>query len=218
MIKSMIKKLSSPFQLILFKLAWRKRNQSNFTRAGTLFRPDRVKIGRYTYGVLEIIDYYESDAELVVGDFCSIAKNVTFILGGEHKLDRMTTYPFNHYFCGDQNESFSKGPIIIGDDVWIGYNCTILSGVSIGQGAIIAAGSTVYKDVPPYAIWGHGKVIKYRFAQNIIDQLIQLDYSKIDKQIVINNRIIFNQVADQFIQSELWNNLTKKENKSPFAH
>ena len=83
-------------------------------------------------------------------------------------------------------EAISKGDIIVDDDVWIGYGATILSGVHIGQGAVIAAGAVVTKDVPPYAIVGGvpAKVIKYRFSPEIIQQLMKLDYSKLTEDMI----------------------------------
>lgn len=75
------------------------------------------------------------------------------------------------------------------DDVWIGYGAMILSGLTINQGAIIAAGSVVTKNVPAYAIAGGNpaKIIKYRFEDSIIDKLVKIDFSKLDKNLIINN-------------------------------
>lgn len=83
----------------------------------------------------------------------------------------------------------SKDNITVGDDVWIGYRSTILSGVQIGQGAIVAAGSVVTKDVPPYAIVGGvpAKVIKYRFPQEVIDKLVKADYSRLTSEKISKN-------------------------------
>ncbi len=83
-------------------------------------------------------------------------------------------------------EAKTKGDIIVDDDVWIGYGATILSGVHIGQGAVVAAGAVVSKDVPPYAIVGGvpAKVIKYRFNQEMIHELLNVDYSKLTKKMV----------------------------------
>lgn len=81
-------------------------------------------------------------------------------------------------------DAFSKGDIIVDDDVWIGYGATIMSGVHIGQGAVVAAGAVVTKDVPPYAIVGGvpAKVIKYRFEPEMIEELLKVDYSKLTKE------------------------------------
>lgn len=84
-------------------------------------------------------------------------------MSGEHNYSCFSTYPFHRYVIDGSFESISKGPIILEDDVWIGENCIILSGVKIGQGAVIAAGAIVTNDIPPYAIAGGvpAKVIKY---------------------------------------------------------
>ena len=96
----------------------------------------------------------------------------------------MSNYPFALYIpkCEkyEAEDRTTKGKIIIDDDVWIGAHAIILSGVHIGQGAIIAAGSVVAKDVPPYAIFGNGKVLKYRFEQELINKLLKVDYSRIN--------------------------------------
>ena len=80
--------------------------------------------------------------------------------------------------------SRSKGAIIVDDDVWIGYGATIMSGVHIGQGAVVAAGAVVTKDVPPYAIVGGvpAKVIKYRIEPEMIEELLKIDYGKLTKE------------------------------------
>ncbi|NLK24601.1 MAG: CatB-related O-acetyltransferase [Clostridiales bacterium] len=83
-------------------------------------------------------------------------------------------------------DAISKGDIIVRDDVWIGQRAIILSNVNIGQGAVIAAGSVVTKDVPPYAIVGGvpAKVIKYRFSPEMIKELLKIDYSKLTDEMI----------------------------------
>ena len=108
-----------------------------------------------------------------------IREDVVFILGGEHRADWITTYPFNALFSEGAHitgHPSSKGDIVIGNDVWIGYQSCILSGVTIGNGAIIGAKSVVTKDVPPYAIvaGNPAKFIRYRFPQETIDKLENL--------------------------------------------
>ena len=91
-----------------------------------------------------------------VGKYCSIANNVSFIVSN-HLSNRFTTAPstYSLFSHGQGNlSSYSKGDIIIKNDVWIGENCTIIDGITIANGAIIAAGSVVTKSVPPYAIVG----------------------------------------------------------------
>ena len=102
----------------------------------------------------------------------------------------MSTYPFKSRYLGIHDETDTKGDIVISDDVWIGIRATILSGVHIGQGAIIAAGAVVSKDVPPYAIVGGvpAQIIKYRFNKTIINEFQQIDYKELTRDDIINNQ------------------------------
>ncbi|MGE6629799.1 CatB-related O-acetyltransferase [Bacillus sp. NPDC077027] len=116
---------------------------------------------------------------LRIGKFCSIADKVKIFLGGEHRTDWVTTYPFNQMFkeaTHIQGHPRSKGDVQIGHDVWIGHGATIMSGVSIGNGAVIGAHCVVTKDVPSYGIVAGNpqKLIKYRFSDDIIEKLESL--------------------------------------------
>lgn len=85
-----------------------------------------------------------------------------------------------------EGETQAKGNIIVNDDVWIGDSALILSGVEIGQGAVIAAGAVVTEDVPPYAVVGGvpAKIIKYRFRDDVIKELVKIDYAKVDRKFI----------------------------------
>lgn len=110
-----------------------------------------IEIGDYTYGKIKIA----GQGKVRIGKFCSIAGGCTILLGVDHRADWITTYPFSEIFeeaAHIPGHPRSKGPVIIGHDVWIGQNVTILSDVRIGNGAIIGAGSVVTKDVKPYTI------------------------------------------------------------------
>ena len=108
------------------------------------------------------------------------------MLSSDHAAGNISTFPFRVKYGFSDYEALSKGDIVVDDDVWIGYGATILSGVHIGQGAIVAAGAVVAKDVPPYAVVGGvpAKVIKYRFGPEIIGELLKVDYSQLSDDMV----------------------------------
>lgn len=189
----------------LFNKKWRKLNIDNETVPQSRFPINCVKVGRHTYGPLNILTFGNSEEQLEIGSFCSIGPDVKFLLGGEHPYRGVSTFPFKVKVCGFEYEAKTKGPIVIGDDVWIGARCTILSGVNIGTGAIISAGSTVYKDIPPYAIWGNGKIIGYRFDEKLIEKLLNFDYSKLeDTDIKENINLLYEDLGESFFNSKLY--------------
>ncbi|WP_071818312.1 Vat family streptogramin A O-acetyltransferase [Kangiella koreensis] len=121
--------------------------------------------------------------KLKIGKFCAIAKGVKFIMNGaNHKVSGFSTYPF--YIFGNgwekvlpgEGELPYKGDTVIGHDVWLGYESTIMPGVSIGDGAIVASKSVVTADVPAYSIVGGNpaKVLKLRFDEATIEKLLSI--------------------------------------------
>lgn len=178
--------LISEIRIGLYKKKWRKHNKHNGTYPLTLFDENSVTVGNMTYGELYVLKYGER-SKLYIGNFCSIAPKVSFILCADHYTNHISTFPFKVKMLKTMGmESISKGDIVVEDDVWIGYGSTIMSGLHVGQGAIIAAGSVVTKDVPPYAIVGGvpAKVIKYRFSEELINELLKVDYSKVTKDMI----------------------------------
>ena len=139
----------------------------------------KIEIGRFTSISGPNTDIISAINPVKIGSFCSIARNVT-IQEFNHNPENFTTYYIENNFLNnkDANEKISKGPILIGNDVWIGSQCVILSGAVIGDGAIIAANSVVTGEIPPYAIAGGtpAKVIKYRFSEIKIRKLIESDW------------------------------------------
>ena len=139
-----------------------------------------VIVGCKTYGPIEIL-YDNGVAKINIGNYCSIAKNVKFFLGGNHNYKRISTWPFQSciYHRGSASRDASLD-IIIEDDVWLGYDCIVLPGAWIGKGSVIGARSVVTGVVPPYSVYVVTKVIKKRFSDDIISQLQCIDFSNIN--------------------------------------
>lgn len=138
----------------------------------------KLHMGPWSYGTPEL---FGEISDVYVGKYCSIAVNVVMDCGLNHNYNNISTYTFNnmnrkHAHLKDQ--AMSRGDIHIGNDVWIGRNSTIMSGVTIGDGAIIGAHSLVTKDVAPYEIVGGvpAKHIRYRFGNEIINSLMKIKW------------------------------------------
>lgn len=199
------------YKFYMFSKKWKKRNSHNYCEVQTIFDMDRVCIGNKTYGMINPHLFQNIESRIIIGSYCSIAENVHFILG-EHDYTKFSTYPFNAFINKTEKEiPKTKGDIIIEDDVWIGMNSTILSGVKIHQGAVIGAGSVVSKDIPPYAIFAGGKIVKYRFTQNVIDKLLNVDYKKISEKFVIDNYKLLSGDIAEFITDESFLEICKKD-------
>ncbi|WP_314588301.1 Vat family streptogramin A O-acetyltransferase [Paenibacillus terrigena] len=155
-------------------------------------RPN-IQIGDYTYYddsngperfEERVTHHYEFLGDkLIIGKFCAIAKGVEFVMNGaNHRMNSASTYPFNVMGGGWEKTTPTldqlpfKGDTVVENDVWIGQNVTVMPGVHIGDGAIIAANSVVAKDVPAYHIAGGNpcKVIRKRFDDETIDCLLEL--------------------------------------------
>ena len=152
-----------------------------------------VEIGRFTYGyeTIQILQWGEG-ASLKIGSFCSISDPSTIMLGGNHRVDWITTFPFGHIFADElggteiKGHPASKGNVVIGNDVWIGRNATIMSGVTIGDGAVIAANSIVVKDVGAYETWGGNpaRKLKTRFKEDVIKSLLDLQWWNLEIDVI----------------------------------
>lgn len=142
-------------------------------------RYPQYAIGRHSYGDLKVHHWGEA-ATLKIGAFCSIAGDVRIFLGGEHRTDWVTTFPFSELWEQQAGASaghpHTRGDVIIGNDVWIGNQALILSGVRIGDGAVIGARAVVTKDVPPYAIiaGNPARLVRYRFAPDVVERLTRI--------------------------------------------
>lgn len=180
--------IKKKIQEYLFKKKWRKHNSHNETYPVGIFNERLVMVGRKTYGRL-YVSMFNDNYKLKIGNFCSIGPEVCFLLSSDHCLNYISTFPFKVKYGVEEFEGISKGDIIVEDDVWIGYGAIILSGVHIAQGAVIAAGSVVTKDVPAYAIvaGNPAKVIKYRFEQVVIDELIKINFTLLKDDEIVKN-------------------------------
>ena len=180
-------RLKQFLKLTLLNLRWRKLNAHNKTRVGKYsFDFDNVEVGFRSYGPLNILSA-SPKPRLIIGNYCSIAEEATFVIHNDHPTNHLSTFPFRVMSLGDSRpEALSKGGIVLDDDVWIGYRATVLDGVHIGRGAVIGAGALVTKDVPPYAIVGGvpAAIIRYRFNSHIIADLQRIDLSNIDDEFV----------------------------------
>lgn len=134
-----------------------------------------IKIGRGTYGEPIIPPYPHHD--VTIGNFCSIAGNVTILSGGEHDVSRITTYPILDRMF-EQTEHKAVRPVVIGHDVWIGWGAIICDGVQIGNGAVIGAGAVVRKRVFPYSIVAGNPAqhLRFRFTPDQIAFLEELKW------------------------------------------
>lgn len=135
-------------------------------------------IGTY-FGYVYIIRFNCVEPKFKVGKYCSLSSPIFIYLGGNHRTDWVTTFPFPDFNSNAVGRTdASKGDVIIENDVWTGANVTIMSGVTIGNGAVIGANSTVTKSVPPYSIvaGNPARVKKYRFSEEQINRLLKIKW------------------------------------------
>lgn len=160
--------------LTLTPAALRRLDQRRLIRAG------RLSIGAHSYGVPDFDTFDHDETRVEIGKFTSIASGVRFILGGNHPVDRLTTFPLRIKLglplAGQDGYPYSSGDIHVGSDVWIATGVTVLSGVRIGDGAVIAAGSLVSRDVEPYSIvaGSPAKLVRKRFADDVIASMLEI--------------------------------------------
>lgn len=170
-------------------------------------------VGKYTYGTQNLKIWFDNqNANLIIGSFCSLANNINIYMGGNHRIDWVTTFPFGHIFrdvfpsCDGVGHPISKGDVVIGNDVWVGANSVLMSGVTIGDGAVIANNSLVSKDVEPYSIVGGNpaKHIRYRFSEKQIEDLLQIKWwTWEDDKINQFAPLLCNTNIDHFIEEAL---------------
>lgn len=147
------------------------------------------EMGRGSYGLPLVHDWQEGST-LVIGSFCSIAENVSIFLGGHHRSDWITTFPFPAFIKSAshiEGYAFSRGDVIIGNDVWLCTGAVVLSGVKIGHGAVVAAGAVVTKDVEPYSIvaGNPASCVRYRFEQGDRRKLLELEWWNWSEELIL---------------------------------
>lgn len=153
-------------------------NRSDFLNRNPGY--SKYSIGDFSYGEPVVLHWGEK-ATLRIGRFCSIATGVTILLGGEHNTDFTSTYPFKVFLDGFEDSpkyAGTNGDVTIGNDVWIGTNALILSGVKIRDGAVIGASSVVTKDIEPYSVvaGNPARMIRKRFDEETIERLLRIKW------------------------------------------
>jgi|LauGreDrversion4_2_1035121.scaffolds.fasta_scaffold12789_2 acetyltransferase-like isoleucine patch superfamily enzyme len=152
-----------------------------------------IVVGRHTYGyeAVQIKTWTRNNCVIRVGAFCSFGNNIRFFIDGNHRLDLFSSYPFFRLDKKFPVTSYGKYDPIIGNDVWISNDCTIFSGVTIGDGAVIAGQSVVTKSVPPYAIVGGNpaKIIRYRFDEKTIQDFLRLKWWDLPDSVILSQLV-----------------------------
>jgi acetyltransferase-like isoleucine patch superfamily enzyme len=144
------------------------------------FDGDLLSMGRASYGEPQVAVCAGLPEHVRAGSFVSIGLDVMFLDGGNHNTDWVTTFPLRICLglpgANEDGHPFSRGDIVIGNDVWIGSYAHVLSGVTIGDGAVIGARSVVAKDVRPYAIvvGNPAREIRRRFSDEHVDALLEI--------------------------------------------
>lgn len=165
----------------------------------------QYEIGQDSYGDLAITDFGEG-TRFSMGAYCSVAKGCRVLLGGGHRLDWVTTYPFSVHeaeLMHVAGHPVSRGDVKIGNDVWLASNVTILSGVTIGDGAVVMAGAIVSRDVEPYSIVGGipARETGKRFDDATIKRLLAVRWWDWDKaRIVAAGEFLLSDDIERFLE------------------
>jgi acetyltransferase-like isoleucine patch superfamily enzyme len=166
----------------------------------------KYTIGDWTYGA-PIVKDLGQNTSLTIGRYCSIAYDVTIMLGGEHRSDWVTTYPFAELMTAPEGApkiGLSKGDVHIGSDVWIGLEAMILSGVTIGHGAIIGARAVVSKDVEPYSIvaGNPARHLRFRASAKTINQLLKIEWWNWNhEKVLLSSPLLLSDRLEEFLQA-----------------
>ena len=130
-------RLKRTFKRLSSKFTWKRRFPGNTWLGENVVGVENIEIGKGTYGCINILTS-ATNPRLIIGSFCSIAKDVTFVIEDDHPMNLLSTFPFRVKCLGESVvEASGKGGIVIEDDVWLGYRATVLDGVKIGQGGLL---------------------------------------------------------------------------------
>ncbi len=145
-----------------------------------------LQTGRNTYGTIQIHTWSRPNVVVTTGAFCSFAPNIHIFIDGNHHIDTFSTYPFARLFPEAPPNNWGKTNPIIGNDVWIARDVSIYSGVTIGDGAVIAGQSVVTTSVPPYAVvaGNPARVVKYRFDEQTIRDLLEVKWWELPDEFI----------------------------------
>lgn len=154
-----------------------------------------VILGKYSYGGIQIIG--GTIGRVIIGKYCSLAENVRAFMSHDHNTHNISTFPFGHGGMAisklmkpplpgrDRFNTMRKLKVVIGNDVWIGSHAVFFREVTVGDGAVIGAFSTVTKDVPPYAVVvGNDRIVRKRFSDKDIEFLLKLKWWDFEDQVV----------------------------------
>lgn len=167
--------------------------------------PSCVRVGRYPHGVHSSCFLFVTDeSPVTIGSFCALATGVLFICQANHPTETASNFGLQDQILQTKSTMGylqTKGPIVVGNDVWIATRAIIMSGVTIGDGAVIAAGSVVTRDVPPYAIVGGNpaKIIKYRFSEDTIAAMRQIRWWDWPIERILEEKAAFDLPAEEFV-------------------
>jgi acetyltransferase-like isoleucine patch superfamily enzyme len=184
------------------------RRRIPFTERRQILPPGLV-IGRHTYGFDDAertFPIYTEGARIIVGAFCSISSEARVLGGGEHVIDRASTFPLKARLFDPAertlDDSVATGPTVIGNDVYIGVGAIVLGGVTIGDGAVVGAGAVVSKVVPPYAVvvGNPARILRYRFETDIQQRLLALRWWDWDDEELLSLLPWFMQGVEPFLE------------------
>ena len=191
-------------------MLFKKKKKLNFFLKENLkdeIKEGLLKCGKFSYGSPKI-HRWGNKGKILIGSFCSFGPNIDIYMGADHRFDFITTSPlgadtFNNAFSkAHKNFLLDRGDLIIGNDVWVGAESKIFSGIEIGTGAIIGAGSVIRKNIEPYTIvYGNpAKEISKRFNEKIIKRLLDSEWWNLNDDNIneLSNLLLSNNV-DSFL-------------------